>query len=80
MALGGGRRYFQPNTTKDPEYGTDNRRTDRKDLIAEWEQNQKNNGFDAKYVWRKEEFNNVDPVATDRLLGEKNANIAAYLR
>ena len=73
VALGGGRRYFQPNTTEDPEYGTKNRRTDGKDLIAEWEQNQKNNGLDAKYVWRKEEFDNVDPVTTDRLLGEKKS-------
>ena len=72
MALGGGRLFFQPNTTKDPEYGIGNQRTDGKDLIAEWLENQHNSGLDAKYVWKKEDFDNIDPVATDRLLGKKS--------
>jgi len=70
VALGGGRRYFQPiNTTIDPEYGSENHRTDGRDLIDEWLQVHNTAGFHAEYVWNKTEFEKIDPVTTDKLLG-----------
>ncbi|XP_076806754.1 alkaline phosphatase-like [Clavelina lepadiformis] len=69
VTLGGGRQYFRPKTTKDVEYGTDNDRDDGQELIDKWEMNQKNKGLNAHYVWNKNDFDSVDPVTTDKLLG-----------
>ncbi|CAK8698630.1 unnamed protein product [Clavelina lepadiformis] len=70
VAMGGGRKYFQPNTTFDPEYSTEaNTRLDGQDLISKWKQKQVENGQNAKYIWNKEQFDLVNPEKTDRLLG-----------
>ncbi|CAK8698161.1 alkaline phosphatase-like [Clavelina lepadiformis] len=69
VTLGGGRQYFRPKTTKDVEYSTDNDRDDGQELIEKWEMNQKDKGLNAHYVWNKNDFDSVDPVTTDKLLG-----------
>ncbi|XP_063409466.1 alkaline phosphatase-like [Mytilus trossulus] len=70
VAMGGGRRHFLPNTTKDPEYNNKyGRRVDGQDLIAEWQKKQGAKGRNHRYVWNKGEFDSVDPQTTDYLLG-----------
>jgi alkaline phosphatase len=65
VALGGGRSYFLPATTPDPEdAGTLGRRLDARDLTQEWAQ-----GEASAYVWNKAQFDAVDPQQTRRLLG-----------
>ncbi|MDD5462189.1 MAG: alkaline phosphatase [Methylococcales bacterium] len=65
VALGGGRTRFIPKTATDPEYGIAGKRKDGRDLTADWI-NKHNN---ARYVWNKEQFDAIDPNATDHLLG-----------
>jgi alkaline phosphatase len=65
VALGGGRRYFIPNTTPDPEL-TDQkgRRKDGRDLIQEWLSNS-----NSAYVWSQAQFDALNVANTDHLLG-----------
>ena len=64
VALGGGRAYFMPKTTADPEYTTKfGNRNDGRDLTAEWVAN------GGAYVWNKNQFDAIDPATTVRLLG-----------
>ncbi|XP_071371433.1 intestinal-type alkaline phosphatase [Centroberyx affinis] len=66
VILGGGRQYMFPRTTSDPEYPTyRGDRNDGVDLVAEWLKNKNN----AKYVWNKSDFDAVDPMKTDYLMG-----------
>ncbi|MBQ1782375.1 MAG: alkaline phosphatase [Gammaproteobacteria bacterium] len=65
VALGGGRSYFTPNTTQDPEYGSNGRRRDGRDLTAEWTSKYSN----SAYVWNRDQFLAVDTSTTDHLLG-----------
>jgi alkaline phosphatase len=76
VLLGGGRRGFLPNTVTDPEYATlTGRRTDGKNLTAEWLSTRAN----AKYVWGQSggsvsvpeanDFSKVTAANTDYLLG-----------
>ncbi|CAK8698159.1 unnamed protein product [Clavelina lepadiformis] len=70
VALGGGRKYFMPNNTRDPEYRQQkNSRNDGQDLIKMWLNDQVDLGLEAQYVWNKEDFDNVDVTTTDKLLG-----------
>ena len=65
VALGGGRSYFLPETSADPEYSSQSgRRTDGRDLTAEWAAEP-----NAAYVWNKTDFDLIDPRSTRRLLG-----------
>jgi len=65
VALGGGRSYFLPNTTPDPEdTGAKGRRKDGRDLTAEWLGKKS-----SEYVWNKAAFDAIDPRKTDHLLG-----------
>jgi alkaline phosphatase len=66
VAMGGGRTYFLPKTATDPEYGTKGRRSDGRDLTAEWVSTR---GANAKYVWNKAGFDAADPANTEFLLG-----------
>lgn len=67
VALGGGRTYFLPVTTMDPEYPTTpGRRRDGRDLTAEWRQTR---GPGAAYVWNRSQFDALDPATTPYLLG-----------
>ena len=76
VLMGGGRRAFLPNTVTDPEYATlTGRRTDGKNLTAEWLSTRAN----AKYVWGQSggsvsvpeanDFSKVTADNTDYLLG-----------
>ncbi|HEU0306703.1 MAG TPA: alkaline phosphatase, partial [Lysobacter sp.] len=60
VALGGGRSYFLPNTTNDPEdAGAKGRRKDGRNLTTEWmEQPQ------SAFVWNKAQFDAIDPRST----------------
>ena len=66
VAMGGGRTYFMPKTMTDPEYGAKGRRSDGRDLTAEWVSSR---GVNAKYVWNKAGFDAIDPATTDYMLG-----------
>jgi len=69
VALGGGRTYFLPNTVSDPEYATTKgRRTDGRNLVAEWGSTRGTLGSTA-YAWNKAQFDAVDPTSTRYLLG-----------
>jgi alkaline phosphatase len=64
VALGGGRAYFMPKTTPDPEYSTKfGNRNDGRDLTQEW------TAAGWTYVWNKAQFDAVNPAATVKLLG-----------
>lgn len=66
VAIGGGRSYFQPQDTQDPEYADrKGRRLDGRDLTAEW---LKLRGG-SQYVWNKQQFDAVDARKTKHLLG-----------
>lgn len=66
VALGGGRRSFLPRTAGiDPETGGQGERLDNRNLALEWQANYRN----SAYVWNKEQFDEIDPAATDHLLG-----------
>jgi alkaline phosphatase len=66
VAMGGGRTYFLPKTLTDPENGSKGRRSDGRDLTAEWLGTR---GANAQYVWNKAGFEAVDPAKTEHLLG-----------
>ena len=72
--MGGGRRNFMTNNSKDPEedevYG---RRNDGRDLIAEWKSLRPNKDR-SRYVWNQTEFNKVDVNKIDYLLGKYTYN------
>jgi alkaline phosphatase len=66
VALGGGRSYFMPNTSADPEYPSQKgKRKDGRDLTAEW--TTKFSG--ASYIYDKAGFDAVNPESTKHLLG-----------
>lgn len=65
VALGGGRTKFMPNTMTDPEYADKKgERTDGRNLIREYQQK-----FNGQYVWNKTQFDALDAMKTERLLG-----------
>ncbi|XP_077988501.1 alkaline phosphatase, tissue-nonspecific isozyme-like [Glandiceps talaboti] len=69
VLLGGGRMSFLPNTTSDPEHATKyGLRYDGRDLTEEWKNNIPS-GLPGQYVWKKDDFDAVDPENTDYLLG-----------
>ncbi|XP_008300381.1 intestinal-type alkaline phosphatase-like [Stegastes partitus] len=66
VILGGGRRYMFPKTMQDPEHPKEmGSRDDGQNLVLEWMKNKTN----VKYVWRKSEFDAVNPATTDFLMG-----------
>nr|XP_054768270.1 alkaline phosphatase-like [Lytechinus pictus] len=68
VILGGGRQEFLPSSLEDPEYyDVYGRRTDGNDLIGQWKAEK--NGANSRYVWSKDEFDNVDSTTTEFLLG-----------
>lgn len=76
VAMGGGRSNFLPETADDPEdAGEKGKRKDGRDLTAEWLARYPNGGA---YVWNQEQFDAIDPVATDHLLGLFNRSHMEY--
>ncbi|KAK7503299.1 hypothetical protein BaRGS_00005564, partial [Batillaria attramentaria] len=71
VIMGGGRRFFQKATERDPETGSVNSHYGRHDynLIDEWAKDKTLKGVSHKYVWNATDFHNVDPANTDYLLG-----------
>lgn len=69
VALGGGRKSFLPEGTRDPEYPSAKRnnpnRVDGRDLTSEWRAVRSG----SKYVWNLEQFRSIDPRSAERLLG-----------
>lgn len=68
VAMGGGRSYFLPNATVDPEDGGSNkgRRQDGRDLTVEWASTR---GGAAKFVYDKAGFDAATAASTEYLLG-----------
>jgi alkaline phosphatase len=65
VVLGGGRRGFVPDTTTDKEDSQrKGRRTDGRDLTAEWLKKP-----NASYIWNRAQFDAVDVAAVKHLLG-----------
>ncbi|XP_034338986.2 alkaline phosphatase [Magallana gigas] len=71
VVLGGGRRAFLPVTEPDPKSNLRgvNLRLDGRNLVQRWELLQQGKNKKYKYVWRKQDFDAVDPNDTDYLLG-----------
>ncbi|XP_069138030.1 alkaline phosphatase-like [Argopecten irradians] len=71
VAMGGGRRFFLPNDTNDPETNSidSNQRQDGRNLIEDWKSIQAAEGRRHSYVWNKQQFDAIDPATTDYLLG-----------
>ncbi|MEQ9561330.1 MAG: alkaline phosphatase, partial [Woeseiaceae bacterium] len=66
VVLGGGRSYFMPNDSADPEYPTQvGRRADGRDLTAEWVAKYSR----SEFVWNQAQFDNVNTSRTKHLLG-----------
>ncbi len=64
VAMGGGRLAFIPNNQNDPEHNLNGNRLDGRNLPQEWVGLAPN----SHYVWNKEQFDDIDPAATDHLL------------
>ncbi len=74
VALGGGRRYFIPDTKPDPELrDLKGQRKDGRDLTEEWL-----SGNNAAYVWNQAQLNTLDLAETDHLLGLFNYSHMQY--
>jgi alkaline phosphatase len=66
VALGGGRRNFMPDTSRDPEHPERRGvRKDDRDLTAEWTQRYPQ----SAYVWNQQQFDAIDTAQTRHLLG-----------
>lgn len=66
VALGGGRAFFLPASTVDPEYpDVKGARADGRDLVADW---QKKNPTGA-WLWKRDQLLAVDPAKTPKVLG-----------
>lgn len=75
VALGGGRRYFLPNTAADPEAaGKKGGRKDGRDLTKEWTTRYP----DSAYIWNQAQFDAIDPATTRHLLGLFNYSHMEY--
>lgn len=60
---------MRPEGTFDEEYSNvEGRREDEQDLIQMWLE--KHSDENSLYVWNQTEFDNVNPVTTDKLLGD----------
>lgn len=74
VVFGGGRRYFLPDTSNDPEL-TDKKglRKDGRNLIEEWL-----SGENSSYVWNQSQLDKLDLSTTRRLLGLFNYSHMQY--
>ncbi len=75
VALGGGRKSFIRRIKgADPEQGGRGEREDGRDLTAEWLSKHPN----SAYVWNQAQFDAINPVTTDHLLGLFNMSHMQY--
>ncbi|XP_067659108.1 alkaline phosphatase-like isoform X2 [Haliotis asinina] len=83
VLLGGGRMFFTPSTAQDPDEGNneaqkEHGRRDGRNLIDAWKNRMKANKQKYRYVTNLTDFNNVDPLETDFLLGLFNQDHMQY--
>lgn len=73
--LGGGRRAFLPVSEPDPETNAPgvNKRMDGRNLADDWESIQQGKNNNHRYVWKKQDFDDVDPDEVDFLLGRRDS-------
>jgi len=76
VAMGGGRKYFTTKRSKDREYPKLRGSREDEDLIEKWLEKHKD--VKAEYVWNKEQFDEVNPSTTDKLLGLFQPNHMQY--
>ncbi|MCH7833102.1 MAG: alkaline phosphatase [Proteobacteria bacterium] len=77
VALGGGRRHFQPNSMGDAENPKKKgKRKDGRDLSKEWVKKYKSKG--SAFVWNQKQFDAIDPKKTNALLGLFNYSHMQY--
>jgi len=67
VAMGGGRKYFTMAGQADVEYPDQEGNRGDVNLVDAWLDKHKD--VAAEYVWNKEQFDAVDPIKTDKLLG-----------
>jgi alkaline phosphatase len=67
--FGGGRMYFLPNNTKDPQTNITGNRVDNRNLINEWHENMSKQNKTFKYLWNASEFRKTDFKSYDHVLG-----------
>ena len=68
VVFGGGRRELMHKNQTDPEYpDKKGDRLDGRDLISEWVNKFQN----SKYVWNKNEFDQIDVDKVDHVIGMK---------
>ncbi len=66
VVMGGGRKYFRPNTLKDPEYTSKTGyRKDGRDLTSEWTSKY---GASSSFIYAKSQFDAIDTKNTKHLL------------
>ncbi|OWF56050.1 alkaline phosphatase-like [Mizuhopecten yessoensis] len=80
VIMGGGRWYFKPNNTVDPENRnmSEHGRQDGRDLVKEWMKDKEQRNLSHRYVWNATEFDTVDPTQTEYLLGLFDASHMQY--
>jgi alkaline phosphatase len=77
VAMGGGRRHFQPNTMPDSENpARKGKRKDGRDLSQEWVTNYQSKG--STYVWNQQQFDAINVQNTNALLGLFNYSHMQY--
>lgn len=70
VILGGGRRHFFPKDTADVQHqNRSGRRSDNRNLAEDWVADKFRRNFAYSYVWKNEDFNEIDADETDYLLG-----------
>ncbi|XP_071487100.1 alkaline phosphatase-like [Diadema antillarum] len=68
VIMGGGRRELTHRSVEDPEYDGDyGQRRDGRNLVNDWLADK--DPMRAHYVWNLRDFNRIDPVETDHLIG-----------
>ncbi|VDI71088.1 alkaline phosphatase [Mytilus galloprovincialis] len=80
VLMGGGRRFFLPYSTPDPESGSNTHygRRDGRDLIKEWENDKTARNMSHKYVWNSKQFHQTNFSQLDYLLGLFDSSSMAY--
>jgi len=82
VVLGGGRREFYPETTRDVEDPSDfGERQDGRNLVQEWLDARATEGMaegSYQYVWNDTTFRDIDPEQTDYVLGLFNPSHMEY--
>lgn len=74
VAMGGGREYFVPVSSSDPQDGNLGTRRDGRDLTMEWQQKH----TDSAFVWNQEQLRSIDTNSVKHLLGLFNRSHMSY--